>query len=60
MLFRSEVARRLDSTEGAIKVAVHRLRRRFRDLLVEEISETVDNPADIDGEIAHLLKVVSA
>lgn len=56
----AEVAHRLKSTEGAIKVAVHRLRRRFRDLLVEEISETVDDPGEIDGEIAHLLKVVSA
>lgn len=54
----AEVARALGSSEGAVKVAVHRLRRHFRDLLVEEIAETVESPADIDGEIAHLLKAV--
>lgn len=54
----AEVARTLGTTEGAVKVAVHRIRRHFRDLLVEEIAETVENPADIDGEIAHLLKAV--
>lgn len=54
----AEMARAQGSTEGAIKVAVHRLRRQFRDLLVEEIAETVADPADIDGEIAHLLKAV--
>jgi RNA polymerase sigma factor (sigma-70 family) len=47
-------------TEGAVKVAVHRLRRQFRDALIAEIAETVADPADIDGEIAHLLKAVSS
>jgi RNA polymerase sigma factor (sigma-70 family) len=53
------VARSLATTEGAVKVAVHRLRRQFRDLLVEEIAETVSDEAEIDGEIAYLLKAVS-
>ena len=44
-------------TEGAVKVAVHRLRRRFRDTLVQEIAETCD-PGDIDAEIEYLLKAV--
>jgi RNA polymerase sigma-70 factor (ECF subfamily) len=55
-----EVAAALGTTDGAVKVAVHRLRRRFRDTLVEEIAETVSDPADIEAEIAHLLKAVSA
>lgn len=55
----SNLAGRIGSSEGAIKVAVHRLRRRFRDVLVAEIAETVEDPADIDGEIAYLLKAVS-
>ena len=54
-----EAARSLDSTEAAIKVAVHRLRRRFRDALVEEIAETVDSPADIDAELRHLRAAVT-
>ena len=54
-----DVATALGMTEGAVKVAVHRLRRRFRDALVEQIAETVANPSDIDAEIAYLLKAVS-
>jgi hypothetical protein len=46
-------------TDGAVRVAVHRLRRHFRDTLVQEIAETVSNPADIDAEIEYLLKAVS-
>ncbi|OFW26555.1 MAG: hypothetical protein A3H97_05975 [Acidobacteria bacterium RIFCSPLOWO2_02_FULL_65_29] len=55
----ADVARALGMSEGAVKVAVHRLRRHFRDTLVEEIAETVSDPADIDAEIAYLLKAVS-
>lgn len=49
----------LGMTEGAVKVAVHRLRRRFRDALMEEIAETVSEPGEIDAELSHLLQVVS-
>jgi RNA polymerase sigma factor (sigma-70 family) len=55
----AEAARQLKSTEAAVKVAVHRLRRRFREALVEEIAETVSSPADIDAEIQHLRNAVS-
>jgi RNA polymerase sigma factor (sigma-70 family) len=54
-----DVARPLGMTEGAVKVAVHRLRRHFREILVQEIAETVSSPADIDAEIEYLLKAVS-
>jgi RNA polymerase sigma-70 factor (ECF subfamily) len=53
------VATRLGMTEGAVKVAVHRLRRQFRDTLIQEIADTVADPADIDAEIRYLLKAVS-
>lgn len=56
----ADVAKTLETSEGAVKVAVHRLRRRFRDTLTDEISETVSDPADINGEIEYLLKAVSA
>jgi RNA polymerase sigma-70 factor (ECF subfamily) len=52
---REETAARLGMTEGAVKVAVHRLRRRYRDLLRAEIAETVDDPAEIDDEMRHLV-----
>ena len=50
----ASVATRLETTEGAVKVAVHRLRRRYRELLREEISHTVATPAEIEEEIRHL------
>jgi RNA polymerase sigma factor (sigma-70 family) len=49
-----ELATRLGMTNGAIKVAVHRLRQRYRELLREEIAQTVASPAEIDGEIRYL------
>ena len=55
----AEVAKTMEMSEGAIKVAVHRLRRHFRDVLVEQIAETVSDPEDIDAEIAYLLNAVS-
>jgi len=44
----------LGMSEGAVKVAVHRLRRRFGELLREEIAETVADPQDVDDEIRYL------
>ena len=55
----ADVARAMDMTEGAVKVAVHRLRRHFRDAIVEQIADTVTDPAEIDAEIAYLLNAVS-
>ncbi len=49
------IADRLGISEVAVKVAVHRLRRRYRELLRAEIAHTVADPAEIDEEIRHLL-----
>jgi RNA polymerase sigma factor (sigma-70 family) len=49
-----EIAAELEMTEGAVKVAVHRLRRRYRDLVREEIAQTVAGPEDVDEELRHL------
>jgi RNA polymerase sigma-70 factor (ECF subfamily) len=49
----------LGLTEGAVKVAVHRLRQRYRELLREEIGRTVDDPADIDEEIRALFAALA-
>lgn len=51
----AEVGQRLGLSAGAVKVAVHRLRRRYRQLLREEIAHTVADPAEIDEEIRYLL-----
>jgi RNA polymerase sigma factor (sigma-70 family) len=48
-------ARRLGMTEGALKVAAHRLRKRYRELLRGEIAETVASPDLVDEEIRYLL-----
>jgi RNA polymerase sigma-70 factor (ECF subfamily) len=44
----------LGMSEGAVKVLIHRLRRRFRDHLRGAIAETVASPEDVDDEIQHL------
>ena len=54
----SEVARELGLAEGAVRVAVHRLRKRFGGVLREEIARTVTDPADVDSEIRWLLAAV--
>jgi RNA polymerase sigma-70 factor (ECF subfamily) len=53
------VASQLGSTEAAVKVAVHRLRRRYRCLLREEIAQTVSGPDEIEEEVRYLLGVLS-
>ncbi len=47
-------------SEGAARVAVHRLRRRYRELFREEIARTVADPADVDAELRHLIAVLAA
>lgn len=55
---REALAKQLGMTEGALKVAVHRLRQRYREVLRAEIADTVDSPADVGGEIRHLVAVL--
>lgn len=54
----SEVAERLGTSEGALRVAVHRLRTQFGDLLRHEIRQTVTRPAEVDDEVRHLLAIL--
>ena len=48
----------LGMTEDAVKVAVHRLRRRYGEMLRLEVEETVAHADEVDGEIRHLLEVI--
>ncbi len=50
----SELAATLQMTPGAVQVAVHRLRRRYGELLRAEIADTVEWEADVDDELRHL------
>jgi RNA polymerase sigma-70 factor (ECF subfamily) len=54
-----QLAQELETTEGAIKVAVHRLRERYGALLRAEIAQTVSRPEEIDEELRCLLTAVS-
>jgi DNA-directed RNA polymerase specialized sigma24 family protein len=49
----------LGTTEAAVKMAVHRMRRRYRRLLREEVAQTVADPSDIDDEIRDLFAAFS-
>lgn len=55
----ADAAGDLEMTPAAVKVAVHRLRRRYRDALLERVAETVDSEEAIDDEMLYLLKIVS-
>jgi RNA polymerase sigma-70 factor (ECF subfamily) len=56
----AEVAAELEMTEGALKVAIHRLRRRYREILRAEIAQTVERPDDVDDELRQLFDAVRA
>jgi len=54
-----ELAAKLEMSEGAVKVTVHRLRERYRERLRAEIAHTVASPGDVDNEMRHLFRVLS-
>ncbi len=54
-----QLADGLKMTEGNVKVAVHRLRQRYRERLLAEISQTVANPEDAQSELRHLFRVLA-
>ena len=56
----AELAPNLGLTEGAVKVAAHRLRGRYREFLREEIAKTVATPGEVDEELQHLIAVLTA
>jgi len=53
------VARQLGMIEGAARVAVHRLRKRFREIYREELSQTLAKDADLEAELRHLAAVLA-
>jgi RNA polymerase sigma-70 factor (ECF subfamily) len=56
----AEAARTLGISETTAKVAAHRMRRRYRELLRAEIAQTVEAPADVDEEIRDLFAALQA
>jgi RNA polymerase sigma-70 factor (ECF subfamily) len=55
----SEIAAQRGMSEGAVKVAAHRLRQRYGEMLREEIARTVSREEEVDAEIRQLLNVVA-
>ena len=55
----AEAAARLGVSESAVKSMIHRLRQRHRELVREEIAQTVSSVSEIDEELRHLLAVIS-
>ena len=55
----ADIAIALHTTPGAARVAVHRLRRRFRELFREAVAATISAPQDLDAEVRYILQVLS-
>jgi len=53
------LAREMNTSEGALKVAIHRLRKRYRELFRREIADTVADPADVESELRYLAAVLT-
>ena len=53
------LASEMNTSEGALKVAIHRLRKRYRELFRQEIADTVADPAEVESELRHLAAVLT-
>ena len=53
------LAREMNTSEGALKVAIHRLRKRYRELFRQEIADTVADPAEVESELRFLASVIA-
>jgi RNA polymerase sigma factor (sigma-70 family) len=54
------LAREMNTSEGALKVAIHRLRKRYRELFRQEIADTVADPAEVESELRYLAAALTA
>jgi RNA polymerase sigma factor (sigma-70 family) len=53
------LAQELNTSEGALKVAIHRLRKRYRELFRQEIADTVADPREVESELRYLAAVLT-
>lgn len=56
----AETAAKLGIAEGALKVAIHRLRKRYREIVKAEISRTIEDPREAEEEIRHLIAALGS
>jgi RNA polymerase sigma-70 factor (ECF subfamily) len=59
-LSQADAAHQLSLNEGAVKVAIHRLRKRFREIVRAEIGQTVEGAAQVDEELRYLVEVLAS
>jgi RNA polymerase sigma factor (sigma-70 family) len=52
------LAQEMNTSEGALKVAIHRFRKRYRELFRHEIADTVADPAEVESELRYLAAVL--
>jgi RNA polymerase sigma factor (sigma-70 family) len=53
------LAQEMNTSEGALKVAIHRLRKRYRELFRQEIADTVADPVEVESELRFLAAVLT-
>ena len=58
-LSQAQAAQQLATTEGAVKVMIHRLRKRFREVVRLEIGQTLHDSDQVDEELRHLIEALS-
>jgi RNA polymerase sigma factor (sigma-70 family) len=54
----AEAAKRLHINEATLRLQIHRMRKRYGKLIEEEIAHTVNDPAEVKSELAHLMEVI--
>ena len=57
-LSRAEIGQHLDFSPAAVAMSIDRVRRRFGELLMNEVARTVDNPEDVEDELHRLRSIV--
>lgn len=56
---RAEIGKRMNLSPAAVSMSIHRMRRRYGELLRREVASTVDNPDDVEDELRTLMAIVS-
>lgn len=55
-----ELSKRLGMSNVHLRVTAHRMRQRYREILCDEVAQTVSSPDEIKSEIRYLIQVVSS
>lgn len=58
MLPRGEIRQRVKLSSAAVAMSIHRMHRRYGELLRQEVAATVDDPADVEDELSTLISIM--